>query len=193
MPQDESTLSTNKHLCKWCGKNKRLPAASRCRPCQDKVNARQKELRLRNKQAGLCKCGRQPPRDGKVDCELCFAEMSVSANVTYRKRKLDGLCKCGAAPPAGYRTCGTCRKHDKNKHARRRRRILEHYGLKCACCGEDTYEFLEIDHVDGDGEGNNHRREVGPTYAPGFQTLCSNCNRAKFRYGECPHKRQRRQ
>lgn len=60
------------------------------------------------------------------------------------------------------------------------------------------YEFLEIDHVNNDGA--DHRRETGYTtiyrwlishdFPEGFQTLCSNCNRARYRYGECPHKRR---
>lgn len=81
--------------------------------------------------------------------------------------------------------------------------IFEHYGLKCACCDEETIEFLAIDHVDGNG--NTHRRELNnsdrvgsdalyrwlhkqrPNYPGGFQTLCHNCNFAKHVYGSCPH------
>jgi len=36
--------------------------------------------------------------------------------------------------------------------------IFEHYGLVCVCCGETTYEFLTIDHIDGNG--NEHRRQI---------------------------------
>jgi NAD-dependent SIR2 family protein deacetylase len=70
---------------------------------------------------------------------------------------------------------------------------------KCSCCGEDTIEFLGIDHVDGGG--NKHRKELtknGTTlylwlnknnYPKGYQVLCHNCNLAKGYYGECPHKK----
>lgn len=107
----------------------------------------------------------------------------------------------GSRPRQGARSCQACRIEWADRNARKRRKVLEHYGLVCKCCGEDTYELLEIDHVDGDGTGNDHRREIGAgqTYdwlirngfPPGFQTLCSNCNRAKFRYGVCPHQRKR--
>ena len=69
---------------------------------------------------------------------------------------------------------------------------------RCACCGEKTYEFLSIDHIDGGG--SKHRRDMkisGGTattewlvrnkFPKGFQVLCHNCNMAKGFYGECPH------
>jgi hypothetical protein len=89
-----------------------------------------------------------------------------------------------------------------------RMQILRHYGrggkVACACCGEATLEFLQIDHVDNDGA--EHRRSIrrksgeqfykwlrSNGYPPGFQVLCCNCNFAKGRYGECPHERIRRE
>src|SRR5258708_700043 len=65
----------------------------------------------------------------------------------------------------------------------------------CACCGETTWEFLCIDHIEGNGR--KHRMTIGGDIAPwlkkngypsGFQVLCHNCNMAKGMYGECPHK-----
>lgn len=80
----------------------------------------------------------------------------------------------------------------------RRRRVLDHYGGACACCGEDTFEFLAIDHKDGGG--NKHRDEVGRGnklvdwiivngFPPLFQVLCHNCNHARSTHGTCPHER----
>jgi hypothetical protein len=77
-----------------------------------------------------------------------------------------------------------------------RRRILEHYGHRCACCGENRYEFLVIDHIFEDGAA--HRREIGSgqrtyqwlkanEYPEGFRVLCQNCNKALGAYGYCPH------
>ena len=37
--------------------------------------------------------------------------------------------------------------------------VIMHYGGICACCGEDCFEFLQIDHINNDGA--NHRREIG--------------------------------
>jgi hypothetical protein len=71
---------------------------------------------------------------------------------------------------------------------------------QCQCCGESHIEFLSLDHVNNDG--NIHRMEIGlggsrlyhwakkHGFPPTLQVLCSNCNWAKSRYGQCPHKRE---
>jgi hypothetical protein len=77
-----------------------------------------------------------------------------------------------------------------------RKNVLKHYGNKCACCGEETYQFLSIDHVENNGA--KHRKEIGygrniyfwlkkNNYPSGFQVLCFNCNLAKGHWGFCPH------
>ena len=80
-----------------------------------------------------------------------------------------------------------------------REQVLAHYGTVCACCGEHRYEFLAIDHVDGNGAA--HRRQIGKSrmdrwlaksgFPSGFQVLCHNCNMAKGLYGACPHQKRR--
>lgn len=81
--------------------------------------------------------------------------------------------------------------------------VLQHYGLQCACCGESHYEFLAIDHINGNGR--QHRKSIDKGLSSGqfyrwliknnfpkeFQTLCHNCNLAKGFYGQCPHQRER--
>jgi len=95
---------------------------------------------------------------------------------------------------------------------------LRHYsGLQipeCKCCHESMFEFLTIDHINGDGAA--HRREIGMAqgdpaqvqrqgqkvtmggngfvywlkknnWPEGFQVLCMNCNMAKRQNSECPH------
>ncbi len=69
---------------------------------------------------------------------------------------------------------------------------------KCACCKENKYEFLCIDHIKGGGR--KHRKKLGfggqvlyrwlvkYNFPKGFQVLCHNCNLAKGFYGKCPHK-----
>jgi len=78
-----------------------------------------------------------------------------------------------------------------------RKEVLKHYGGKCACCGETTYEFLSIDHINGGGR--KHREEIyrlicpwlkKNNYPDGFQVLCFNCNQAKGIYGICPHQKK---
>ena len=83
--------------------------------------------------------------------------------------------------------------------------IMQHYGNKCNCCGEDTFEFLSIDHINDDG--SKHRKEISPkyhhhipntviyrwiiknNYPDDFQILCFNCNTAKHYHKICPHKK----
>lgn len=92
------------------------------------------------------------------------------------------------------------RKKAHDDHLLRRKKAIEHYGGKCACCGATLFEFLTIDHIDG--HGNQHRREHGGdsatnfylwleknNYPDGFQVLCWNCNCSKGIYGFCPHNR----
>ena len=80
--------------------------------------------------------------------------------------------------------------------------VIQEYGGKCACCGEDTYEFLTIDHIHGGGAehkrqmkaagiGQNLYRWLKKNGYPkeDFQLLCMNCNFAKGKYGTCPHVR----
>lgn len=83
----------------------------------------------------------------------------------------------------------------RERSRKKRLQVLEKYGEKCVCCGENEVKFLEIDHINNDGA--EHRRKMGSSmivqwlikrgYPKGFQLLCSNCNMAKGRYGKCPH------
>ena len=76
-----------------------------------------------------------------------------------------------------------------------RKLVIENYGGRCRCCGEDEYKFLSLDHVNNDG--NKHRKEIKykdmvvwafkNNYPKNLQILCHNCNMAKGFYGECPH------
>lgn len=81
----------------------------------------------------------------------------------------------------------------------RRKRVVEHYGGKCSCCGEAMLQFMSIDHINGNG--SQHRKEIGlkggepfyrwierNNYPAGLQVLCYNCNCAKRTDKFCPHK-----
>jgi hypothetical protein len=81
--------------------------------------------------------------------------------------------------------------------------VLSHYSdgmLKCNCCDESHYEFLALDHINGNG--GKHRKELNKTggayyrwiiknnYPDGFRVLCHNCNMAHGLYGFCPHEKE---
>lgn len=67
---------------------------------------------------------------------------------------------------------------------------------KCACCNEEEYVFLQLDHINGGGTNERIKYGAGvglfcwlrkKKFPKGYQILCANCNYAKIR-GECPHK-----
>jgi hypothetical protein len=82
---------------------------------------------------------------------------------------------------------------------KKRREAIEHYGGKCECCGETTFEFLAIDHIDGGGA--KHRKTISGSnvgrwlvsrgFPKGFRVLCYNCNQARQSVGICPHQLSR--
>jgi hypothetical protein len=91
--------------------------------------------------------------------------------------------------------------YQRQRAAENRELILKNYGGKCECCGEDTPEFLQLDHSNNDGAA--HRKVAGtgqPFYRwlirhgfpkDGFRLLCCNCNFSRGRYGYCPHEREK--
>ena len=94
------------------------------------------------------------------------------------------------------------RSKSQTEYQRLRRRVLDAYGGACECCGERTYEFLAIDHIDGGG--NQHRKSGGGSSGvirwlarngcpEGYRVLCHNCNSALGYYGYCPHAQVRLQ
>jgi len=93
-----------------------------------------------------------------------------------------------------------------NEYNRKKRRemreiCINHYGGRCECCGENIYEFLTIDHINGGG--NQHVKEIKKemntnsiyawlikhNFPEGFRVLCYNCNCCLGHYGYCAHKK----
>lgn len=85
----------------------------------------------------------------------------------------------------------------KERKIKQRKIVIEHYGSKCSCCGENQYEFLTIEHKNGGG--CKHRKKIGAAsmarfiiknnFPPEYDILCYNCNCAKAFSGICPHKK----
>jgi hypothetical protein len=94
--------------------------------------------------------------------------------------------------------------YQKEKQQKKEQRDLRHqyvlnrYGGRCKCCGEDSPEFLCLDHVKNDGAA--HRKSLNRTsmwdwaFRNGcpdtLQLLCYNCNCSKGKFGYCPHERE---
>lgn len=86
----------------------------------------------------------------------------------------------------------------KNQRRQLKQTIINAYGGKCECCGEEAIEFLTIDHINGDGA--SHRRLlrtkqskklyedlISRKFPSGLRVLCFNCNTSLGFYGYCPH------
>ena len=81
-----------------------------------------------------------------------------------------------------------------------REQMITAYGGKCACCGETNYEFLTLEHINGNGSNDRKvskgtdailrrlRNQGWPT--ENYTILCWNCNSSKGVYGYCPHERE---
>lgn len=128
------------------------------------------------------------------------------ANARSKAFREKGLCAtCGE--PATHGVC--CERHwnyFRDRNIKERENIFNHYGWKCACCGESNPKFLTIDHIDNNGAvhratsftNKNSKHVAGVImyrwirkhgYPDNFQTLCFNCNCGKQRNdGTCPHK-----
>lgn len=170
----------------------------------------------------LCKCG--CGRDAGI-YKSSFAAVGIVAGEPkiylkghFRKGKHALFCSKGHAMSLeNADTQGKCRachkvfsnnyfkknrekinQRNREDYQRIRKEVLEHYGNKCACCGECNAEFLALDHVEGGG--NKHRKSIKcksvtiwvykNNYPDGFRLLCHNCNFALGAYGYCPHQRR---
>lgn len=112
--------------------------------------------------------------------------------VRERIKKLDKIWRHKNKDKLNVLYKGYKRKYD----LRIKNEVFNHYGKKCACCGEDTLSFLTIDHINGGG--TKHRNQIkvkiynwliDNNFPKGYQTLCFNCNWGKhMNNGVCPHK-----
>ena len=132
--------------------------------------------------------------------------------MSKRKRR-DFVChKCGnifQAARSDAKHCKSCHKlrakeWARSPHGRKRRsinvkdarlKVIKAYGGGCACCGETAYEFLAVDHINGDGYIERRsltgqqivKRLIRENFPQGYRILCHNCNCAIGFYGYCPH------
>ena len=129
--------------------------------------------------------------------------MSARQKAKLQELKVLGICReCRVAKARSKRlTCESCARQIESKRFIRYRALrldaIEHYGGKCACCGEDNPAFLQFDHKYGGG-GEHRRFDVLAASNMGLWTkkhgypdwirlLCANCNYARQINGRCPH------
>lgn len=139
-------------------------------------------------------------------CEEHLRTHAKAQRAREEKRLAAGLCMaCGktATVPGGKR-CASCLDVRRAVVARNDRKVkqeaIEQYGGKCECCGESRFEFLTIDHKDGDGAAHRREMNFGSVYRwlkrngypkDKFRLLCFNCNCARGFFGYCPHETER--
>lgn len=79
---------------------------------------------------------------------------------------------------------------DSGDEAVARAAALVRYGFKCACCGEDEYQFLTVTPIVPTDEPRLtmlRRLRVQGYPAEGYMTYCLNCDAAKGSRNACPH------
>lgn len=100
--------------------------------------------------------------------------------------------------------CMACR--GKSECARLKLEMLDAFGWKCMCCGEDKIYFLTLQHIHGGRHFYGRKDKVtagrvqSSTYVEirkarksgwdrtQYELLCINCNFAHGHHGECPHR-----
>jgi hypothetical protein len=210
-----------KGLCCSCNR-KAINGTRRCEVHTKESSAQAAKRYQGRKAVQICPQCRNPERpivEGKTCCQDCLDYHAANSAQTrkqpgykearqayvqehYEEWRAAKLCVlCGKEPALPDRVrgaiCTAQQKQRSSKLAKKRRRaVITHYGGACACCGQDIFEFLEIDHIDGGGAA--HRKKIGQgglyrwlitnDYPSGFQVLCSDCNHSKGRYGACPHR-----
>lgn len=130
-------------------------------------------------------------------CKECVSEYNRTRHADpERKAKAIARSKGWAAANREKRRAIVKRHDAKSRPSVKLAAFNAYGGPVCACCGEQTIEFLTIDHVNNDGA--EHRKKVSgggifkwlraKKYPPGFQVLCRNCNWGKHvNGGVCPH------
>lgn len=136
----------------------------------------------------------------EITCALCSVTLPATLENFYKhpNSKHGLMTRCKKCYDTYVRT--------KNRISRNRLReeLLLHYSggdyIHCVCCGETRWEFMSLDHINGDGQKERESYSSANTYwasfrkrgfPPGYRTLCHNCNLAHGFFGYCPHERER--
>jgi hypothetical protein len=194
-------------LCAYCGKVRSEDGKNGCKDCNIYRMVHSKKLRERRENNKLCvRCGKDARYQRYKICQECRRKELEAKRRSYVE---NGLCKTCGVLPIKHEESTLCLRCSNRIHNNRKRRIadnwqkiLDHYGRKCACCGEEEVLFLTVDHINNDGA--LHKKIIGSkdpasvrkwivdnNFPDTFQILCYNCNCAKGKLGYCPHQMNR--
>lgn len=141
--------------------------------------------RKAKKAAGMCGvCGIKP---------LLTSSYCVECLEKKRQHRLN----TGRATDKAWKVANPdrVRAHRLTRKQKIRAAVLEAYGGRCSCCGEDEPLLMTVDHVYGWQAVPESPRHGGrlwewvylQNFPASFGLLCFGCNWAKGRYGLCPH------
>src|SRR6266480_4102835 len=131
-------------ICDWCGQPFQLVASAqkRCEKCR--IPAR---LELARRQSSAWYYNN--PEKAKIRRQRAFEKH-----------------------PGQYRE--TKRRYENRRRAQFRRIVIGFYThgtYRCACCGEDEWDFLELDHINGGGRKENLRMFGRESSSPLYRWL----------------------
>lgn len=157
------------------------------------------------KGVGLCtSCGKEESRPGLLTCGKCAKELSERNKKYIEKLKVINIDKYNKIyGKERYKTRTTYQSTiSKSLRKSQKETVIEAYGGKCSCCGEENPIFLTVDHINEDGSKHlngrgirymgteMYRYLIKNDFPEGFQILCWNCNAGKhFNGGVCPHQK----
>lgn len=128
-----------------------------------------------------------------VTCNFCKNEFTASRSDAKRCNS------CRQKYLYEYRRTEKTKINRKISNRKIRERLFEGYGGKCVCCGENKFEFLALDHVNGGGREERKTKStqqialtaIREGFPDTYRVLCHNCNQAIGWYGKCPHENER--
>lgn len=135
-------------------------------------------------------------------CTICLVDLDASNTNKYSFDHAKYMCKTCESKRAKEKYIARkelIREQQRIYDLSCKQKVIEAYGGKCACCNENTIEFLTIDHINNDGAedrkkngnktGGKLYRWLIKNYFPRgeYQVLCFNCNCSKGFFGYCPH------
>ena len=145
------------------------------------------------------KCGKEKPIENFSDMSQVYTNKHGIAKRYFRKLSWCRSCVAELSKKKYHKRKIEINARRRERYIEKKRLVYEHYGKKCACCGEDEPLFLDVDHINNDGHKfrdkkgrrairNIYQWLVQKNFPQGFQILCANCNQAKRRNnGVCPH------
>lgn len=92
------------------------------------------------------------------------------------------------------------REWSKKNHSELKYLVFSHYSknkIQCECCGENEFEFMTVDHIDGIHKTKHpklrsvflYRWLEKNNFPEGYQILCYGCNLLKSNNSICPHQK----